>query len=211
MIDPAVFGIGLVTGLGLILAIGSQNAFVIRQGVLRQHVFAVAALCTAADAALIALGVAGLGALIAQAPTLVAVARWAGAAYLLWFGARAAWNAVRRDHKGIEAAEVQVAAGGSLRRVLLATAGFTFLNPHVYLDTVVMLGGLGAQYAQWTDRLAFLAGAASGSLIWFFALAYGAHTLSPLFHRPIATRLLDGFVAAVMWFVAALLVTGGLG
>lgn len=209
--DPSVFGIGLATGLGLIVAIGAQNAFVIRQGVLRQHVFAVAALCTAADAALISLGVAGLGALIAQAPLLVTAARWGGAAYLVWFGARAAWNAVRRDHKGLDAAEAETVATGSLRRVLLATAGFTFLNPHVYLDTVVMLGGIGAQYADWPDRLAFLTGATSGSLIWFAGLALGARAISPVFHRPMATRLLDGFVAAVMWFVAALLVTGGLG
>ncbi len=208
--DPGVFGIGLATGLGLIVAIGAQNAFVIRQGVLRQHVFAVAALCTVADAVLISLGVAGLGALIAQAPLLVIAARWAGAAYLVWFGARTAWNALRRDHQGLDAAEAETAAAGSLRRVLLATAGFTFLNPHVYLDTVVMLGGIGAQYAGWPDRLAFLAGAVTGSVIWFAGLAAGARAISPVFRRPLATRLLDGLVATVMWFIAALLVTGGL-
>lgn len=208
--SPAV--LGFITGLGLILAIGAQNAFVIRQGLMRRHVFWVTTVCAVCDAVLIALGVAGLGALIAQSAWLTGIARWGGAAFLIWFGLRALWNAVRMDHKGLEAAEAEAGdARNSVKGIVLATLGFSLLNPHVYLDTVVLLGGIGAQFPDWPERLQFMAGAAAASVVFFYSLGYGAMLFSPLFRKPIATRILDGFVAAVMFAIAAMLVFGGLG
>lgn len=203
---------GFFTGLGLILAIGSQNAFVIRQGLMRRHVFWVTTVCALCDALLIALGVAGLGALIAASDWLTGIARWGGAAFLIWFGCRSLWNALRRDHKGLEAAEAEAGAPrNSIKGIVLATLGFSLLNPHVYLDTVVLLGGIGAQYPDWPTRLQFMGGATLASVVFFYALGYGAMLFSPLFRKPIATRVLDGFVAAVMFSIAAMLVFGGLG
>ncbi|MDH3232940.1 MAG: LysE/ArgO family amino acid transporter [Alphaproteobacteria bacterium] len=208
----AAYFTGLLAGLGLIIAIGAQNAFVIRQGLLRQHVFVVATICFVCDAVLIALGVAGLGALIAASRWLTTAAAWGGAVFLVAFGLRAAWNALRRDHKGFAEAEAEAAAkGGQGRRVAIAAAlAFSLLNPHVYLDTVVLLGGIGAQYPADT-RLGFLAGGVTGSFVWFYAIGFGAMMFTPLFRKPIATRLLDGFVAAVMFAVAGLLLTGAVG
>lgn len=203
---------GLVTGLGLIVAIGAQNAFVIRAGLMRRRVFAVATVSFLCDAGLIALGVAGVGAAIAANAWLTAAAAWGGAAFLVWFGARALHNALRRDHRGLAAAEAAAGegtAGGSLRAAVAASLGFSLLNPHVYLDTVVVLGGIGAQYAP-PSRLAFLAGGALASFLWFFGIGYGATAFTPLFRRPLTTRLLDGFVAAVMFTIALLLVSGRL-
>jgi L-lysine exporter family protein LysE/ArgO len=207
----AAYFTGLFAGLGLIVAIGAQNAFVIRQGLMRRQVFAVATVCFLCDAVLIALGVAGLGALIAANRWLTAAAAWGGAAFLVLFGLRAAWNALRSDHQGFAEAEADAAGrGGQGRRAAVAAAfAFSLLNPHVYLDTVVVLGGIGAQYPA-EARLGFLAGGASGSLVWFYGIGYGAMVFTPLFRKPIATRLLDGFVAVVMFTVAALLVSGAL-
>ncbi|HUT50962.1 MAG TPA: LysE/ArgO family amino acid transporter [Alphaproteobacteria bacterium] len=212
----AAYFTGLLASLGLIVAIGAQNAFVIRQGLLRRHVFVVATICFLCDAVLIALGIAGLGALIAADRWLTAAAAWGGAIFLIVFGLRAAWNALRSDHKGFAEAEaaatVEVGAkGGQGRRAAVAAAlAFSLLNPHVYLDTVVLLGGIGAQYPVNT-RYGFLAGGVTGSLVWFYAIGFGAMIFTPLFRKPIATRLLDGFVAAVMFAVAGLLLTGALG
>lgn len=182
--------VGAATGLGLIVAIGAQNAFVLRQGLRREHVVAVAAVCALADALLVTAGIAGLGRLVTGSPTVLAVVRYAGAAFLLWFGVQAALRA-RRPETLVPAADGR----GSLRGVLLACAGFTFANPHVYLDTVVLLGGLAHQRAQpW----AFGAGAVLASVTWFFALGLGAHRLAPLFARPRSWQVLDALVALVM-------------
>lgn len=207
----SVYLTGLFTGLGLILAIGAQNAFVIRQGLLRRHVFIVAGISSLCDAALIAVGVAGLGAVIASSAWLTRAAAWGGAAFLLWFGARSLCNALRKDHRGLEQAAADTGGNAnSARAAVAASLAFALLNPHVYLDTVVLLGGIGAQYA-WSERLAFLGGAVTGSFAFFFAIGYGAMLFSPLFQKPITTRLLDGFVAAVMVTIAVLLLTGALG
>ncbi|MDJ0951241.1 MAG: LysE/ArgO family amino acid transporter [Alphaproteobacteria bacterium] len=207
----SIFLTGLFTGLGLILAIGAQNAFVIRQGLLRQNVFVVAAVSSVCDALLIAVGVAGLGAVIASSTWLTRAAAWGGGAFLIWFGLRALHNALRRDHKGLAAAEAEMTAGGASRKAAATSAlGFSLLNPHVYLDTVVLMGGIGAQYA-WDGRLAFLTGGAVASFLFFFTIAYGAMLFTPLFRKPITTRLLDGFVAVVMVTIAVLLLTGELG
>jgi L-lysine exporter family protein LysE/ArgO len=208
----AAYFTGLFAGLGLIVAIGAQNAFVIRQGLMRRHVFAVATICFLCDAVLIALGVAGLGALIAANRWLTIAAAWGGAAFLIFFGLRAAWNALRSDHKGFAEAEAEAAgkAGRGRRAAIAAALAFSLLNPHVYLDTVVLLGGIGAQYPA-AERLGFLAGGATGSLVWFYGIGYGAMVFTPFFRKPLATRLLDGFVAAVMFTVAGLLLSGALG
>jgi len=207
----AIFFTGFLTGLGLIVAIGAQNAFVIRQGLLRQHVFAAASICFICDAVLITLGIAGLGALIAENKWLTIIAAWGGAAFLFVFGMRSLWNALRPDHKGFAEAEAEAksAKGGSRRAVITAALAFSLLNPHVYLDTVVLLGGIGAQFPI-EGRLAFLVGGVSASFVWFYAIGFGAMAFTPMFRSPIATRLLDAFVAAVMFVIALLLVTGRL-
>ncbi|SEQ24128.1 LysE/ArgO family amino acid transporter [Thalassovita taeanensis] len=193
----AVFaGFGL--GLSLIIAIGAQNAFVLRQGILRAHVFAICLTCALSDAALIAAGVAGFGGLVQALPWLEPVMRWGGAVFLLVYGARAFWSAWRGD----EALEASKGRGGSLKAALLTCLALTWANPHVYLDTVVLLGSVSAQY----DALGFALGAMSASFVFFFTLGYGARLLVPVFARPGAWRALDMFVGAVMWVIAAGLV-----
>lgn len=199
---PFLQGFGL--GAGLIIAIGAQNAFVLQQGLRRQHVFATAAICALCDAALILLGVAGLGAVITQSAHLTAVATWGGAAFLFVYGARSFWSALR---PGTLDAEQSTLPGSTLRATLLAVLGVSLLNPHVYLDTVVLVGSVGGRYPA-GDRVAFAAGAMTASCLWFFGLAYGAARLAPLFRRPLAWRLLDLGVGAIMWAIAASLVWG---
>lgn len=213
----SAFTLGLFTGLGLIVAIGAQNAFVIRQGVRRQYAFSAAAIGTVCDVALIGLGVAGVGTLIAQNVWLARIAAWGGAAFLIGFGAMAAYNALRKDHKGLDDAEAALAGtgngGGAVRdrsKVVAAMLAVSLLNPHVYLDTVVLLGSIGGQLS-WDGRIAFFLGAAIASTVWFFGIAWGAHALSPIFRRPAMSRGLDGFVAIVMWVIAGLLLAGALG
>jgi len=201
--DLGVFFAGFRLGLGLIVAIGAQNAFVLRQGLRREHVFAVAVFCAASDAALIALGVSGFAAVTTALPGLAEALRWGGVAFLLWYAlraARAAWRGGERLEAGQGAAE-------PLGRVLLTMAALTWANPHVWLDTVVLLGAVSAQFPG--RGLAFGAGASTASFTFFFALAYGARLLAPLFARPIAWRLLDAGVALVLISVAVRLILGG--
>ena len=196
----SVFLAGLTMGLSLIVAIGAQNAFVLKQGLLRHHVFATCAFCALSDALLITLGVAGFGALVQQSPLLLALARYGGAAFLIVYGMLAA----RRAWRG---GTLQAAAGPSLsrRQAIVACLGFTYLNPHCWLDTVVLLGAVAAQQADAATRNAFGIGAASASFAWFFALGFGARLLRPLFARPLAWRVLDALVALLMWGIAAAL------
>ena len=196
----AAFLRGLGLGASLIIAIGAQNAFVLRQGLKREHRFPVALTCTLCDAALIALGTAGFGSLIAHNTLWMRLAAWAGAVFLFFYGARAfrsAWTPA-----GLTAEEAPRASVGSVLATLFA---LSFLNPHVYLDTVVLVGGLSAQYPP-HSRLAFALGAMLASLLWFFSLAYGAAWLAPLFRRPVAWRVLDGLIGVVMWTIALILV-----
>lgn len=187
---------GFLLGLGLIVAIGAQNAFVLRQGLLRRHVLVVTTLCALSDAVLIAAGVAGLGGLVARSPVLLTVATLGGAAFLLAYGLLAAKRALRPAR--LTAAEEGEAGLG---RVVAATLAFTFLNPHVYLDTVVLVGSLSARYAG-DARLAFALGAMTASFLWFYSLGFGARLLAPLFARPAAWRVLDGLIACVMVAIA---------
>ncbi|SHE70154.1 L-lysine exporter family protein LysE/ArgO [Kaistia soli DSM 19436] len=187
---------GFLLGASLIVAIGAQNAFVLRQGLARRHVFAVASFCFLADATLIAAGVAGLGTIVQQSPRLLMVVTLAGSAFLLWYGVMALRRAL---HPG--GLSARGAAEAKLRPALLTVAALTFLNPHVYLDTVVLLGSLSARHQGWA-RFAFGGGAALASAAWFFGLGYGARLAAPLFARPAAWRVLDAVIALVMAAIA---------
>ncbi|HNX70336.1 LysE/ArgO family amino acid transporter [Rivihabitans pingtungensis] len=200
--QSAVFFQGLAVSAGLIVAIGAQNAFVLAQGVRGAHRLQIALACASSDALLIALGVGGAGALIASQPALLALARWGGAAFLLVYAAMA----LRRAWHG-ESMTLPADSQQSVWRVLLATLAVTWLNPHVYLDTVVLLGGVAAQLPA-QERFTFGLGAALASWLWFFALAYGARLLAPLFTRPTSWRVLDISVALVMLTVAYQLLQG---
>lgn len=191
---------GLLTGLSLILAIGAQNAFVLRQGLRREHVLWVVMFCSLSDAVLIFLGIAGLGALISSVPIALEVIRYAGAAYLIWFGAMALKRALKP--KALDPASNTPA---TLKKTILATAAITFLNPHVYLDTVILLGGLGNQFGN--ERWAFGLGAAIGSAVWFVVLGYGAKLANRFVSRPSFWRVLDSVIAVVMFGIAILLLT----
>ncbi|CAN7412601.1 LysE/ArgO family amino acid transporter [Rhizobium sp. LjRoot254] len=188
----SAFVSGLLLGASLIIAIGAQNAFILRQGLLRQHVFILCLICAASDAALIALGVGGLGTLISQAPVLITVVTIGG---VLFLGAYAAIAFRRALHpEAMKAAETQT---GNLKAAIAACLAFTFLNPHVYLDTVVLLGSLSARF-EGAGRIAYGAGATLASFIWFFGLGYGARLLEPVFARPAAWRVLDVIIGLVM-------------
>ncbi|MFC3118729.1 LysE/ArgO family amino acid transporter [Jhaorihella thermophila] len=199
---PAAFLPGFALGFSLILAIGAQNAFVLRQGLRREHVFWICLTCALSDAVLIGAGVAGFGTLADAAPWFGPLMRWGGAAFLLWYGAaslRAAWT-------GGAALKAGCDQGLTLAAALATVLAFTWLNPHVYLDTVVLIGSISAQY---DDRLAFGLGAASASFVFFFGLGYGAGLLAPVFERPRAWQVLDFVIGLTMWAIAAGLLWGG--
>ena len=254
LLTSAVAGFGL--GLGLIVAIGAQNAFVLRQGIRREQVIVVVLICIASDAVLIIAGVAGAGALFTAVPWLVDLARWGGALFLVAYAvlaARRAWRRPAQDAQGLEvdttandhSPEGEVGAGAvpspgrgsaaiapatsgailteaataqprmarqarrpSTRTAVVTTAvALTWLNPHVYLDTFVLLGSVGSTHGQ--ARWAFAVGAVAGSTVWFTTLGLGARALAPVFARPNAWRALDAGIAVVMVGVAVGLVTGG--
>ncbi|MFU8852110.1 LysE/ArgO family amino acid transporter [Micromonospora sp. SL1-18] len=198
MLPSAVAGFSV--SLALIVAIGAQNAFVLRQGLRREHVLPVVVACAASDALLIAAGIAGLGTAVADRPGLLSAIRWAGAAFLLGYAVLAARRALRPG-----ALTPTDRPPATLRATVLACLAFTYLNPHVYLDTVLLLGGVAQQYEQ---RWAFGAGAALASVAWFTTLGGAAHRLAPLLARTAAWRVLDGAVAVVMTGTAAALLLG---
>ncbi|WP_138471027.1 LysE/ArgO family amino acid transporter [Poseidonocella sp. HB161398] len=194
----SVYLAGLGIGLSLIVAIGAQNAFVLRQGLRGEHVLAVCLACALSDAVLILLGVAGFARITAALPGLDPAMRWLGAGFLVWQG----WKSARAALGPGEA--LLAAAGGQgrpLAPVLSACLAFTWLNPHVYLDTVVLLGTVSTQFPG--QQAAFAAGAMTGSLLFFFALGYGAAALRPVFASPAAWRALEASIALVMWAIAA--------
>jgi L-lysine exporter family protein LysE/ArgO len=201
--DASIFFTGLGMSLGLIVAIGAQNAFVLRQGLRGEHVLAVCLACAVSDAILIAIGVVGFGAVAAALPWLEPTMRYAGAAFLILYGARSLRAALRST---AALAPVEGAPPASLARTLAACLALTWLNPHVYLDTVVLLGAVSARYTG--ARPSFAAGAVLGSFAFFFALGYGAARLRPLFARPTAWRGLEAAIAAVMWTIAGGLLAG---
>jgi len=188
-VTPILFG--FATSLSLIVAIGAQNAFVLRQGIRNEHVLPVVILCAVSDLVLIVAGVAGVGALVTAHPQLLTVARYGGAAFLMGYGLLAARRAIRPT-----TLTPSDAGPASLKSVVLTCLALTFLNPHVYLDTVVLLGTLASQ--QGDARWRFGAGAAAASLVWFFSLGFGARRLAGLFAKPSTWRVLDGVIALTM-------------
>ena len=189
---------GLLTGLSLIVAIGAQNAFVIRQGLTKKHVLLVVAICAISDALLILLGVAGLGALISGLPWLLEIIRWFGVAYLTWFGIRSIRSAFKT-----QTLDASGAQSSSAKTVVLSVLGFTFLNPHVYLDTVILLGSIGNQFEQ--DKWWFAFGGVVASILWFSSIGFGARAASKFMARPVFWKVLDLVIAAVMFGIAILL------
>ena len=188
---------GLGMGAGLIMAIGAQNAFVLRQGLLKRYVFICALICSLCDMVLISAGVAGMGSLIMAHPALLVLAKWGGALFLAYYGLRSAIAAFKAG--GLSASSQSASGYGT---AIAMAFSFSLLNPHVYLDTVVLLGAIGGQQPD-GGRVEFALGAMSASVLWFFGLAYGARLLAPLFARPVAWRVLDGLIAVVMWGLAA--------
>ncbi|MGX4654291.1 LysE/ArgO family amino acid transporter [Micromonospora sp. SCSIO 07396] len=191
---------GFGFSLALIVAIGAQNAFVLRQGLRREHVLPVVAVCVAADATLMTAGIAGLGAALTATPAVLVAVRWGGVAFLLGYALLAARRALRPT-----ALSPVDRPPATLRATLLACLAFTFLNPHVYLDTVVLLGTVAHQDP---NRWAFGAGAAAASLAWFTGLGLGARRLGPLLARPVAWRVIDATIAVIMVAVAVSVATG---
>jgi L-lysine exporter family protein LysE/ArgO len=201
MLEAAING--YLVALGLILAIGAQNAFVLRQGLRREHVGAVVAVCALSDAVLIGAGVAGFGAISGALPWFGEAMRWLGVVFLLVYGALRFRAALR----GGEALQPSEAGSAPLGRVLATCLVLTWANPHVYLDTLVLIGSISAQYAP--HQLAFGVAAASASLSFFTALGFGARRLAPVFARPAAWVWLEVGVGLTMWAIAAGLVFGG--
>lgn len=203
MLLPFVEGFGL--GGGLIVAIGAQNAFVLTQGVRRNHHVLVALLCAMSDALLISLGVFGVGTAVASSPQLAYWMAWGGAAFLLWYGLGSFRSALRGGHLDTEAGQAL-----PLKAVVLTTLAVTYLNPHAYLDTLVLVGGTSGQF-EGTGRYLFGAGAVTASFAWFSTLTLGGRMLEPVFTRPAAWRVLDTVVGCTMWAIAAMLVIRNLG
>lgn len=193
---------GFATGLALIVAIGSQNAYVLRQGILREHVLPLVLFCALSDALLILAGIGGAGVVIRGNELLMQLTRYGGALFLASYGLLAARRAWQGKH-------MQLSQGGgvTLATALAACFGFTFLNPHVYLDTVVLLGAIANQRLG-AGRWVFGAGAVTASFCWFGALGFGARFLAPVFASVVAWRVLDGLIALTMWGMAAALVAG---
>lgn len=197
MKDLAIYLSGMSLGLSLIVAIGAQNVFVLRQGLLRVHVLAVCLTCAVSDAILIGVGVSGFGAAVKAFPWIHPVLLYGGAAFLAWYG----WKSLRsalHSSGAIVAGTSRIDA--SLKKTLAACLAITWLNPHVYLDTVVLLGTVSAQFSG--AKAAFAAGAMSGSFLFFFALGYGARFLRPILAKPGAWRVMEGAIALVMWGMA---------
>ncbi|MBI2707913.1 MAG: amino acid transporter [Proteobacteria bacterium] len=188
---------GCGTGAGLIVAIGAQNAFVLKQGLLKNHVFATAIVCSLIDATLIALGVGGFGAILTSNLLLLSAARWGGAAFLLYYGFRSFRAVFKSESLRLDGSRDRP----DLKMTLITTLALSLLNPHVYLDTVVLLGSIGAQFPA-SERLFFALGAMLSSFVWFFTMGYGARYLAPLFQKPIAWKILDFLIGCIMWGIA---------
>lgn len=206
MLTPLLAGLGL--GFSLIVAIGAQNLFVLRQGIRREHVALVAAICAVSDAVLIALGVSGIGLVLQTVPWLIEVVRWAGALFLLAYAALAARRAWRPSADAVEVVVADspsvssspVTTGTRILPVVLTCLALTWLNPHVYLDTVFLLGSVANTHGD--ARWLFAAGAMVASVVWFFGLAFGARHLGRWLSTPRAWRILDGAIAIVMVAIA---------
>jgi L-lysine exporter family protein LysE/ArgO len=201
----SAFTTGFALGATLIVAIGAQNAFVLRQGIRKEHVAPIVAFCAIADLLLIGVGVAGLAGILGDAPTLVALLTIAGSAFLVWYGVRALQRALLPQ-------SLRAAAGNeplSLGNAMAQAAGFTLLNPHVYLDTVLLMGSIGTRQPP-DMRIWFVGGAACASGVWFTTLGFGARLLAPIFAKPRAWQVLDTLVGLTMLFLAVVLIRQGI-
>ena len=195
--DCLVAAQGFGLGASLIVAIGAQNIFVLRQALMRRHVLPVALFCALTDAVLVVVGALGLGAVVKDSRTGLLIIALAGAAFLFWYGVKALRRALAPS-----ALTATVNGPSDLRGALLTVAAVSWLNPHVYLDTVVLLGGISASYPA-GQQVWFVIGVIAASFSWFFALGYGGRALAPLFRKPAAWRIFDLGVAAIMWLIAA--------
>jgi len=195
--ETAAFLKGMGLGGGLIVAIGSQNAYLLRQALKREFVLTCVAICILCDVVLIAAGVAGMGKVITEAPALLFWLKMAGVAFLGWYGLRAARSALRPDAMVLGEGE----SAPDRRAVIFTMLAFSLLNPHVYLDTVILLGSIGGQQPG-SGKFYFAWGAMMASVTWFFSLGMGARYLTPVFARPLAWRILDGCIAVIMWSIA---------
>lgn len=198
----STFIAGFSLGLSLILAIGSQNAFVLKQGLKNQYVFAVCAVCALSDAILISAGVAGFGAVVQQFPQIEIAARYGGAAFLAVYGLLSFKSSLTTRH----ALGAEIESKGSVWKAIGMCLAFTWLNPHVYLDTVVLLGSISTQYHP--EQKIFAMGAVAASFVSFFSLGYGARYLSPFFQSTKSWQILEFIVGIVMWSIAITLVNG---
>jgi L-lysine exporter family protein LysE/ArgO len=198
----SVFITGLLTGLSLIVAIGAQNAFVLRQGLRNAHVFAVSLTCSLSDAALIALGVTSFRRIAVAAPWFLPAMLYGGAAFLIWYGARNLYSALQSS----EALMAGDASSSSLAQTLSMCLALTWLNPHVYLDTVMLLGAISTRFPG--QEASFASGAMTGSFLFFFSLGYGAKWLRPIFTSPSSWRPLEALIAITMWTIALKLIMG---
>lgn len=199
---PMVTGFGL--GASLIVAIGSQNAFVLKQGLKRQYVFAVSTVCFLCDSLLITLGAGGFSTMVASSPGLMRFTLWCGVVFLSWYGLRSFISAAKPGAMDTGGEDDN---GTGLVKVALTTLALSLLNPHAFLDTVVLLGSLAGRYSG-EARLLFAVGAIAASCVWFYGIGFGARILAPLFRRPVAWRVLDILVGCTMWGIAASLAFG---
>jgi L-lysine exporter family protein LysE/ArgO len=200
MFTPIIQGFTL--GASLIIAIGSQNAFVLRQGLKKEHVLVVCTICFVCDACLILLGVGGFGSLVASSQGLMLTARWGGALFLFLYGTRSFLSAAKNEVLSVDPSR-DIASG--LTWAIATTFALTLLNPHVYLDTVILLGSIAGQLPE-KERLAFAAGAVFASMAWFYGLGYGARILAPLFRQQLSWKILDVLIGIIMWGIAGGLV-----
>lgn len=186
---------GLLVGLSLIVAIGAQNAFVLKQGLRQKYVFWICLSCAMSDSILIVLGVIGFATVLHHYPEIVQLAKWGGALFLVWYGYMHAKQALH----GQSAIALNSAGVQGLKQLIFISLSLTWLNPHVYLDTVILLGSISAQF----EHVAYFAtGAITASWLFFFTLGYGARMLTPVFKNPKAWQILDGLIALVMWSIA---------
>jgi L-lysine exporter family protein LysE/ArgO len=198
-VAPFLEGCG--TGAGLIIAIGAQNAFVLKQGIMKNYVLITVLICAFIDAFLISVGVGGFGAILTTNTLLLTLARWGGAAFLLYYGFRSFRAVFKSESLKFEAHPERP----DLKLTIGTALALSLLNPHVYLDTVVLLGSIGAQFPD-SERFFFALGAMVASFIWFFTLGFGARYLGPLFQRPLAWKILDFLIGCIMWAIAISLI-----
>ncbi len=195
-----VFFQGMAVGAGLIIAIGAQNVFVLTQGIRKQYHWLIAFICSMSDMLLIFIGAAGVGSYVAENHALQTAAAWLGAIFLSWYGGRALLCV-----SSTKALKEDKSTCCGLKIIIATTLALTFLNPHVYIDTILLLGSISGQY-QLRDRWLFALGASVSSFLWFFSLSFGGALLAPIFQKSVSWKLLNGLVCVTMWAIAVQLV-----